>query len=184
LNSGKSTKTFLILTVLLASFFLGTLAWPAEKGGKDSMDFRLKIRAFEYGSKIPSKYTCEGEDVSPPIAWEDPPEGTESFVFIVDDPDAPSGTFTHWILWDIPKDKRFLEEGTQEGTPGRNDFGKIGYGGPCPPRGHGPHRYFFKLYAIDAPSLNLKKGSSRSNLEKAMKDHIIREAEYMGIYER
>jgi len=148
------------------------------------MDFKLKVSAFEYGSKIPSKYTCNGNDVSPPIAWENPPEGTESFVLIVDDPDAPSGTFTHWILWNLPKDKRSLEENTSEGTPGRNDFGKVGYRGPCPPRGHGPHRYFFKLYAIDIPSLNLKKGSPRSSLEKAMEGHIIKKAEYMGIYER
>ena len=182
MKSSDVLKVSLMLAVMAIGAFWQPI-WAAEKGG-NIMTFKMMTTAFEQGSEIPQKYTCEGQNISPPLSWENPPAGTKSFALIVDDPDAPSGTFTHWLLWDIPGDKTYLEEGTKEGISGKNDFGRIGYGGPCPPRGHGPHRYFFKLYALDVQSLNIKKGSTRLSLEKAMKGHIIEKTEYMGTYQR
>ena len=151
---------------------------------------QITSSAFQPGAPIPRRHTCEGEDVSPPLAWREAPAGTRSFALIMDDPDAPVGTFTHWILWDIPGEASSLEEGMAKAAEvgsikqGRNDFRSIGYGGPCPPRGHGPHRYFFKLYALDVPTLGLAGGSSRGRLETAMRGHILAEAQVMGTYER
>jgi Raf kinase inhibitor-like YbhB/YbcL family protein len=123
-------------------------------------------------------------DVSPAIEWSEPPDGTKSFALIVDDPDAPVGTWNHWLLWDIPGDRIDLTEGTRVGVSGTNDFGKSGYGGPCPPKGHGPHRYFFRLYALNAKSLHLKAGAKRSELDATLREHKSAEATYMGVYER
>jgi len=159
-----------------------------EKGAKA---FQIKSSAFKNGERIPKKYTCEGEDISPPVEWSGAPEGTKSFVLIVDDPDAPIGTFNHWVVYDIPASKNSLPEGVQkkpeiEGgiKQGRNDFGKIGWGGPCPPPGHGTHRYFFKIKAISQETLRLPPGASKSEVLKAIDGKVLGEAEFFGTYSR
>ena len=153
------------------------------------MALQVTSTAFSPGGMIPKKSTCDGADVSPQLAWTDPPAGTESFALIADDPDAPVGTWVHWLLYDLPASTRELAEGVpkQEQLPsgarqGRNDFGKIGYGGPCPPPGK-PHRYLFKLYALDAKT-NLKAGATKGDAERAMKGHVLGQAELMGRYSR
>lgn len=151
------------------------------------MSFSLEIKAFDYGRPIPRRHTCDGEDVSPELSWSDAPPGTKSFALIVDDPDAPVGVWNHWLLCDISASASRLEEGFEPGrvgVSGRNDFGRRGYGGPCPPPGHGPHRYFFHLYALDTPTLGLAEGASRKAIENALKGRILAKAEYMGTYER
>lgn len=151
------------------------------------MAFQLVIGAFPEGASIPKLHTCEGADVSPAIEWQGAPDGTRSFVLVVDDPDAPSGVWNHWLLYDIPASQHTLPQGWKPGGPGvsgTNDFGKQGYGGPCPPPGHGPHRYFFKLFAMAVESLGLPAGARRAAIDKAMSGHYLAEAEYMGIYER
>ena len=154
------------------------------------MAFVLKSPAFAEGSPIPRRYTCEGEDLSPPLEWEDPPAGTRAFALAVEDPDAPRGVFVHWVLYNLPGDARSLPEGVparerlESGAlQGRNDFGRIGYGGPCPPRGHGTHRYFFTLYALDAP-VDLPPGADLARLRRAMEGHILGQARVMGTYRR
>ena len=153
------------------------------------MAFELKSSAFSAGGDIPKKFTCDGPDLSPTLNWGDAPASTQSISLIVDDPDAPAGTWVHWVLYDLPASARALPEGVpgdQElkngARQGRNDFGKTGYGGPCPPPGR-PHRYFFKLYALDAKT-NLKPGASKADVEKAMRGHILAQAELMGRYKR
>jgi hypothetical protein len=150
---------------------------------------KFSTPAFAAGAQIPRKHTCDGADVSPPLVWSDAPEKTRTFALIVDDPDAPSGTWVHWVLWDIPSAETGLPENVpkQDALPngarqGRNDFRRIGYGGPCPPRGP-DHRYFFKLYALDT-KLNLKSGASKSELESAMQGHVLEKVELMGKYHR
>lgn len=146
---------------------------------------QIKTAAFTDGSLIPQRFTCEGDDVSPALSWTDPPAGTASFALIVDDPDAPRGTWTHWTLFNLPATTTGLAEGWRAGgTSGRNDFGNTGYGGPCPPRGHGPHRYFFRLYALDVAHLALAEGAARKELERAMAGHVVAQAQWMGRYER
>lgn len=148
----------------------------------------IKSSAFGSGEMIPVKYTCDGADFSPPLEWTAGPAGTKSFALICDDPDAPMGTWVHWVVYDIPPTTAMLAEGitrerelTGGGTQGINDFRKIGYGGPCPPGG--THRYFFKLYALDT-LLGLKPGITKDQLLKAMKGHILAEAQLMGTYSR
>lgn len=149
------------------------------------MAFRLSASDFRGGADIPKKFTCDGADVSPALSWTDPPKGTAAFAIIVDDPDAPAGTWVHWVIYDFPSDVRDLPEAVprEQQLPngahqGRNDFGKIGYTGPCPPRGK-THRYFFKLYALSSKT-NLKPGASKADLERAMKGHILAQAELVG----
>ena len=152
------------------------------------MAFKLTSTAFSNGADIPTKYTCDGADVSPALSWSGAPQGTRSFALIADDPDAPSGTFTHWVLYAIPASTTQLSEGlpkteqTDIGRQGRSGFGRAGYGGPCPPPGK-PHRYFFKLFALDT-DLNLSPGASRADLERAMKGHVLEQSEWMGRYQR
>ncbi|MBI5084388.1 MAG: YbhB/YbcL family Raf kinase inhibitor-like protein [Acidobacteria bacterium] len=151
------------------------------------MAFKIRVLAFNEGEQIPKRHTCDGENLSPTIEWEDAPPGTRSFALVVDDPDAPSGVWTHWILWDIPGSEHGLAEGFlpgRIGTSGTNDFGDEGYGGPCPPKGHGPHRYFFKLYALDTSRLMLHEGSDRHGIDKGLRGHDLAEAWAMGTYER
>jgi Raf kinase inhibitor-like YbhB/YbcL family protein len=145
--------------------------------------------AFQEGGKIPTKYTCEGQDVSPAFTWGEPPVETRSFVLIVDDPDAPGGVFTHWVLFNLPVGSRELPEAVaaQAQLPngsvqGKNDFGRIGYGGPCPPPGR-PHRYQFTLYALDQP-LDLKAGASKKQVIGAMQGHILAQGQLTGTYQR
>ncbi len=148
----------------------------------------LKSSAFEAGDLIPAKYTCDGSDVSPPLSWSDAPSGTRSFALISDDPDAPRGTWVHWVTWNVPATALSLDEGLpkQDSLPngmkqGTTDFRRVGYGGPCPPSG--THRYFFKLYALDT-ILNLPSSTTKPALEKAMQGHILKQAELMGVYRR
>lgn len=151
------------------------------------MAFTLRTPAFAWGDLIPRRHTCDGENVSPALEWEGAPLSTKSFALIVDDPDAPAGAWNHWLLWDIPASTRSLSEGFVAGSlgvSGVNDFGKPGYGGPCPPRGHGPHRYFFTLVAMNAPSLGLAAGSARPALRRAMQGRTIEETNVLGRYER
>lgn len=149
--------------------------------------FKVTVQGFAEGAGIPNRFTCEGKDVSPAVHWADEPSGTKSFALIVDDPDAPGGTWNHWLVWDIPAGVRSLPEGVEHsslGKSGTNDFGRRGYGGPCPPKGGGPHRYFFRLFALDTATLGLSDGARRPVLEKALKKHVIGETAYMGRYER
>jgi Raf kinase inhibitor-like YbhB/YbcL family protein len=153
------------------------------------MSFELTSTAFTDGGGIPKKHTCDGADVSPALNWENAPAGTQSFALIADDPDAPVGTWTHWVIWNIPAKTTALPEGvpkageSSDGThQGRNDFKRVGYGGPCPPPGK-PHRYFFKLYALDT-KLDVKDGASRGELERAIKGHVLSQTELMGTYGR
>jgi len=148
----------------------------------------LKSSAFTAGEMIPKKYTCDGPDVSPPLSWSDVPAGAKSLALIADDPDAPMGTWVHWVAWNIPPNARGLEEGVpkKDSLPngmkqGTTDFRSIGYGGPCPPSG--THRYFFKLYALDAP-LRLKAGATKRDVEAAMQGHVVGTAQLMGTYAR
>jgi Raf kinase inhibitor-like YbhB/YbcL family protein len=142
----------------------------------------IESPAFEQHQMIPKKYTCEGEDLSPPLKFIDIPHEALSLVLIMDDPDAPMGTFDHWIAWNIPPKTPDLPEGATLPFEGKNGFGNRGYGGPCPPRGK-PHRYFFKLYALNT-KLNLPSGSSKSAVESTMKGHILEEASLVGTYQR
>ncbi len=151
------------------------------------MAFQLMIPAFRNGETIPALHSCEGADISPALEWGGEPGGTLSFALIVDDPDAPAGTWNHWLLWDIPATAHALAQGLRPGSlgvSGTNDFGRPGYGGPCPPKGHGPHRYYFRLYALSISSLGLKSGTKRSGLDAALRGRILAKAEYMGRYER
>jgi hypothetical protein len=143
---------------------------------------KLTSSAFVDGGNIPSKYTCDGVNISPPLEISDVPEGTQTLALVMDDPDAPMGTFDHWLVWNIPKETREILEGTEpQGVQGRTDFGKLGYGGPCPP--FGTHAYKFKLYALNK-KLDLREGSSKRELENAMKGHIIEEVVLTGKYRR
>lgn len=149
------------------------------------MSFKLTIDDFAQGNEIPSEFTCDGDDIPPVLRWSGEPSETKSFALIMDDPDAPGGTFNHWLIWDIPAHVHSLDHSnTSLGKSGINDFRKRGYGGPCPPRGGGPHRYFFRLFAIDTPRLGLSPGAKRSALDRALRQHALAETEYMGRYER
>lgn len=139
---------------------------------------KLTSKGFEHNQQIPKKFTCQGKDVSPGLSVAQVPDGTESLALIMDDPDAPGGTFVHWVAYDIPVTER-IEEGASPGTQGVNDFGRNGYGGPCPPSG--THRYVFKLYALDK-KLGLRPGLSKKNLEEAMEGQILQKAELIGLY--
>lgn len=157
------------------------------QGGK-MMAFTLTSPAFTQNGTIPSKYTCDGQDISPPLAWHDPPTGTQSFALIADDPDAPMRTWVHWVIYNIPDDARELSEGIPQDAElpdgsrqGKNSWPKTGYGGPCPPSG--THRYFFKLYALDIV-LDLESGANKKQLLRAMEGHILAETELMGKYSR
>jgi Raf kinase inhibitor-like YbhB/YbcL family protein len=146
-------------------------------------DFTLTSNAFDSGQEIPRRHSCEGDDVSPPLSWSGAPEGARSLALIVDDPDAPGGTFAHWLAWAIEPESAGIREGETAPVEGRNDFGTIGYRGPCPPPGHGPHRYFFRLHALDA-NVELARGAGKRDLERAIEGHVLGTAELNGRYER
>jgi len=153
------------------------------------MSFQLSSNAFDEGDDIPLLHTCDGADLSPPLVWTDPPEGTVSMALMCDDPDAPGGNWSHWVLWGLGPDIRGLAQG-QPTDPeldrgvrqGTNDFRQLGYGGPCPPKGK-PHRYFFRLFALDT-AINLAAGADRRKLREAIEGHILAEAQLMGRYGR
>ncbi len=168
-----------LILVLLMLFYTSVFA----------QNFKIMSPAFNYGDFIPVKYTCDGEDISPPLTWENAPKGTKSFVIIVEDPDAPIGTFIHWIVYDIPATSTGIAEnfpkkpevnGIKQGI---NDFGRVGYGGPCPPPGK-PHRYFFKLFAIDKNTLGIPPKAKIQEVIKAINGHIVGTTELMGLYKR
>lgn len=142
--------------------------------------FKLISTVFSQNGHIPPKYTCEGENINPPLIVENVPEGTKTLALIVEDPDAPKGTFDHWIMWNISPNEAIAED-SSPGINGTNGFGKTGYGGPCPPSGQ--HRYFFRLFALD-DKLNLLAGATKDELLDAMKDHILATAELMGVYQK
>ena len=151
------------------------------------MPFQLFSSAFTEGGWIPALHTCAGADIAPSLEWSGVPAETRSFALVLEDPDAPAGVWCHWLLYDIGPRVQALPQGFKPGSlglSGQNDFGKAGYGGPCPPKGHGPHRYFFKLHALGVPTLGLPAGITRAELLQAIKGHIVAEAQYMGQFER
>jgi Raf kinase inhibitor-like YbhB/YbcL family protein len=169
---------------VLGLFVAGALV-AKEPGGR----LKLKAEVFPWGGTIPVQFTCDGANISPALAWNQPPAGTKSFALIVDDPDAPAGTWVHWVVYNLPASSRSLPEGVPQGESiagggdqGLNDFPHTGYGGPCPPPGKS-HRYFFRLYALDT-SLNLRAPVRRKDLDAAMQGHIIAQAEWMGRFKR
>ena len=143
----------------------------------------MSSEAFAHRGEIPRRHTCEGEDVSPALSWSDPPPDTRALALIVDDPDAPVGTFTHWLAWNIDPGAGGLAEGESAPAEGTNDFALGGWSGPCPPRGHGAHRYFFRLHALDTePDVRFR--ATRDELERALAGHVLATAELVGTYER
>jgi len=183
-------RIFYILVLWICPcFFTGIIGeiYAKPKGGMD-MAITITSAAFTEGGMIPKEYTCDGRDISPPLAWTGAPEGTRSLAIICDDPDAPVGTWVHWVLFSIPvtaaelpksiPGDKLLENGARHGI---NDFGKFGYGGPCPPGG--THRYYFKIYALDT-DLTQEPGITKVELLKAMEGHILAEGQLMGRYAR
>ncbi|MDD2695986.1 MAG: YbhB/YbcL family Raf kinase inhibitor-like protein [Anaerolineales bacterium] len=147
------------------------------------MSIQITSAAFSEGGAIPKKYTCDGEDLSPPLQWSGMPAQAKSLALIMDDPDAPVGTWVHWVVFDLSPQTSGLAEGVSGvGVQGVNSFRKLSYGGPCPPRG-APHRYYFKLYALDL-LLALPQGTSKAEVEKAMQGHVLAEGQLMGKYGR
>lgn len=179
-NSPMRSFTRLLLVCVIPCI----VAAPDARGEEVGTDkLRIASPAFPENGLIPSKFTCDGADVSPPLSVVGIPEKTRTLALIVDDPDAPAGTWVHWVVWNIPPGTREIPENSvPEGAiQGTNDFGKQKYGGPCPPSG--THRYFFKLYALDAP-LALKPGASKGQVEEAMEGHVLARAERVGVYRR
>jgi Raf kinase inhibitor-like YbhB/YbcL family protein len=182
----KTILTWFFLSVLFGLIISGCGAESSEplETEEETMTFDLTSPAFAPGEPIPTKYTCDDQDISPPLKWSDPPGGTQSFALIMDDPDAPVGIWVHWVLFNLSPDTRDLPE--QAASPagaqdGQNSWKRTGYGGPCPPSG--AHRYFFKLYALDT-TLNLPAGATKAQVLKAMEGHILAQAEVMGVYSR
>ncbi|MDD5542542.1 MAG: YbhB/YbcL family Raf kinase inhibitor-like protein [Acidobacteriia bacterium] len=178
-------------TIGLAGICLITVFCGNRETGPapNTSKLRLTSTAFQNNASIPVRFTCDGSNVSPSLQWADPPAGTRTFALITEDPDAPMGTFGHWVVYNIPPDSRGLPEGhssaagkTAATVVGRNDFGQSGYGGPCPPPGSA-HRYFFRLYALDT-TLSLGQGARRSELLKALQGHILADGNLMGTYKR
>ena len=194
MNSKPKTRFALLAASLLLASAICLAGNPAgvpasRKPGRRAMTFILETKAFPKGGEIPSKYTCSGRNVSPALSWSGAPQATRSFALIVEDPDAPSGTFTHWVVYDLPPGTHQLPENVSQtdglgggGRQGRNGFRRTGYGGPCPPPGKA-HRYFFRLYALDS-TLNLPAGASRQEVESAIRGHLIAQAELMGKFAR
>lgn len=176
--------------IILMAGLVAARVSPAQGQAKQPhMSFQLSSSAFASGVVIPREYTCDGADESPDLHWADPPPGTATFALVIHDPDAPAGDWVHWVAWNIPKTSHGVagnfprDEQLADGTrQGRNDFRKIGYNGPCSPPGKA-HRYFFRVYAVDT-KLDLAPGVIRSQLDSALKGHVLAEAEYMGTYRR
>lgn len=182
-------STTLKRALVLAMF--ADIAGIGQSQSKTQPAMKLEITstAFQQGTPIPARFTCDGEDVSPPLKWTGAPPETKSFALICDDPDAPIGTWVHWVLWNLPASAASLPQGAEKtnqlpaGTAqGANDFKRTVYGGPCPP-GSKPHHYFFKLFALDT-TLSLKPGSKKKDLLKAIEGHVLAQGELMGTYTR
>jgi hypothetical protein len=167
-------KNFIIL---LITFFIIISSAKAQEGG-----FKMKISSpeFRHNGPIPKKFTCQGQDVNPTLIIEDIPQAAKSLALIVDDPDAPMGTWVHWIVFNIPVTSQ-IDENSIPGEQGMNDFGRKDYGGPCPP--FGTHRYFFKIYALDT-TFDSSQGADKHTLEKSMQGHILDKAELIGLYRK
>jgi len=190
-------KGFAVLSfAVLSLFFISCASQPqpvaqqpaADKPKESEGVVKLTSTAFKEGQPIPATYTCKGVNISPPLEWSGVPKSAKTLAIIADDPDAPSGTWVHWVLYNLPADNIGLVENVPVteslkagGFQGKNDFGKIGYGGPCPPSG--THRYFFKIYALDA-ELPLKAGATKAEVEKAMEGHVVSQGQLMGTYGR
>lgn len=170
------------LPALLILFLIGCAktGTPLSSNPNPSL-MELTSPTFKNGANIPPIHTCDGQDRSPELNWTDPPENIQSFTLIMSDPDAPMGTWDHWVLFNIPADTLHIPEGSSVGISGNNSWSNLGYGGPCPPNGN--HRYFFKLYALDT-ILDLPQGARKTDILSAMKEHILEETELMGRYER
>ena len=184
-----NTQTTFWFAVTLSGCLLTASGADHQTAKENTMSLQITCTAFVNGKPIPEKHTCDGGDVSPPLQWSNAPASTKSFVLIADDPDAPVGTWVHWVLYDLPSTTTALAENTPKtqflpggAKQGLNDFRRLGYGGPCPPPGK-PHRYFFKLYALDT-LLDLKPGATKKDVEAAMKGHVLAEAQLMGTYQR
>jgi len=185
-------RTSGVLVALIA--FIILFCGVSDGKGGSTVAFTITSEDFNDGEVVPRLHSCDGEDISPGLSWEGEPEGTKSFVLIMDDPDAPGGTFTHWVVYDMPAGVHNLSRGmgnvaenmdiSETIKEGMNDFGRPEYGGPCPPKGHGRHRYFFTITALDIPSLGLPPDASRADVEIAMQGHVLAEAKLMGVYER
>ncbi len=174
--------------MLVAAALAGCRAGPLPKPTGQETALTLTSPAFDPEQAIPARYTCDGEDISPPLAWGDPPPGTQSLALIAEDPDAPLGTWVHWVLYNLPAASRSLQEGVAgeadrpDGSrQGKNSGGRLGYSGPCPPSG--THRYFFRLYALDA-RLDLAAGASKNQVLEAVQGHVLAQGELMGTYAR
>jgi len=180
------TKQFLLpLTLLFTFCLLPNPTRPSSQNPANTLE--LKSPDFSPGATIPKQFTCEGPDISPSFSWNAPPPSTQSFALIADDPDAPAGNWVHWVVYNLPPTLRSLpqnfpknEQPNGDSHQGNNDFDKTGYNGPCPPPGK-PHRYFFKLYALDT-KLNLNPGATKKDVERAMQGHILARGEYLGRY--
>jgi Raf kinase inhibitor-like YbhB/YbcL family protein len=182
------SPVFLLLSFLATS--CGTRDGANEAKGGSTVDnatltsLELTSTAFQDGQSIPPQFTCDGPGRSPPLTWGEPPAGTKSFALIVDDPDAPSGLFRHWGAYDIPASARSMSAGQPVGAQAVNGFGKAGYGGPCPPKGHGAHHYHFKLFALEVDKLDVGANARVADVENAARKHAIAQAELVGTYER
>ena len=186
---GRSIFYLLLICTFLALFFSSACAAGKPAPTVEVPKLALSSQAFADGEEIPTKYTCDGEDVSPPLSWEEPPQGTQSLVLIMDDPDAPHGVFNHWVIYNLPPDTLKLSEAvpTKEKLPsgafqGKNGFGRIGYAGPCPPP-DSPHRYEFVLYALDK-ALELGTGASKKQVLQGIEGHILAKGKLTGTYQR
>ena len=186
-----------MVRVLLPAIVCLALASCGAKDAKDTQGngdavvenatltkLRLTSDAFQNGQAIPSYHTCDGANQSPPLSWGESPDHTKSFALVIDDPDAPNGTFRHWGMFDIPASTRRLGPGQALGTQATNDFGHARYDGPCPPKAHGAHHYHFKLFALDTDSLGLSPNAKVRDVEEAAKQHAIARGELVGTYER
>lgn len=188
-------SSYRLMVVLVSLALIGCAnrtppATPSETNSaqQDKPEIKLTSAAFKDGEPIPRAYTCDGVNISPPLEWSGVPKAAKTIAIVCDDPDAPGGTWVHWVLYNLPADNIGLVENLPAtetlkagGFQGKNDFGKIGYGGPCPPSG--THRYFFKIYALDS-ELPLKAGATKAELMKAMEGHILLQGQLMGTYRR
>ena len=179
----------LLWPLVIAVAYVAAGCMAETPGTEEAGDMHLSSSVFENGERMPVKYTGDGQDVSPPLAWQGAPDGTKAFVLICDDPDAPVGNWIHWVLYDIPADTRALPENLPprekvlgSARHGRNDFRKLGYGGPAPPPGK-PHRYIFTLYAVDRPT-GLPAGAGKGEVLQAVQGHVTAKAQLTAVYSR
>jgi Raf kinase inhibitor-like YbhB/YbcL family protein len=181
----RNSSRFVFLLIII---FSTINTFPQQEKGKYKMEIEIESHSFGNGENIPSQYTCDGINISPQLSWTCSVEGVKTYTVIVEDPDAPSGNFTHWIVYNIPSKMNSLMENStptknipEEVLMGTNDFGRIGYSGPCPPSG--THRYFFRVYGLDS-AVHLDSGATKKEILKKMENHIIARGEYMGKYQR